>query len=286
MARPAAFAIALVIGVLFAGCSGPFGQSGVPNASDDLQTVSDAADSLVGHPGSGSENAKAAIVVVNAFGSVVRDLSNDERTLLRGHHPMLRRELTVRDRGIISFSQLTMGPKFGNVSAYCQSSAGYSLTGIPSLGETFGWQSGAFAGGTRMADRNGFATWSVNASGDALQAPIGTLSIVRTGGDECPMMQPAFSLRGASSHDYFSIPLTLTYRRGELWVISVGYASFSGGETINVGTSLSRKPTVDGVINRGTELATFHTDSLGNGRLTVTSTGAQYLISDWIVAGI
>src|ERR1700688_1328269 len=107
MARPAAFAIALVIGVLFAGCSGPFGQSGVPNASDDLQTVSDAADSLVGHPGSGSENAKAAIVVVNAFGSVVRDLSNDERTLLRGHHPMLRREQTVRDRGIISFSQLT-----------------------------------------------------------------------------------------------------------------------------------------------------------------------------------
>jgi hypothetical protein len=30
-------------------------------------------------------------------------------------------------------------------------------------------------------------------------------------------------------------------------------------------------------------LATFHTNASGEGTLTITSTGAQYAIADWIV---
>ena len=60
-----------------------------------------------------------------------------------------------------------MRPSFGNVSAYCQSSAGYTAKGIPSLDSTFGWQSGTFSGGTRMTDGLRFATWSANATGRA-----------------------------------------------------------------------------------------------------------------------
>ncbi len=44
---------------------------------------------------------------------------------------------------------------------------------------------------------------------------------------------------------------------------------------------------VTGVITKGeTELGSFDENAAGNGTLTVTSTGAQYRIKDWIVVGI
>jgi hypothetical protein len=282
MARPTTLAITALAGLLLTGCSAAFGQFGVslPAAGDDVQTVSDAADSLVAHRGSATQNAKAAIGITDALGSIVRDISNDERILSGGAHPAKG----THAHQVLSQSQLVLRQSGGGVSGYCQSSAGYSVKGIPSLDETFGWQSGAYSGGARVTGGRGFSTWSANGTGEAVQAPIGELSIVRSGSATCPMLAPTFSLRGATAGNAFSIPIMLTYRHGTLWSISVSDARFAGGESLDVAMSFGRPQSITGTIANGsTELATFHTNASGEGTLTITSTGAQYAIADWIV---
>jgi hypothetical protein len=301
MSRSTAFTIVALVGLLLTGCGGTFGQSGVsaPRGGDEAQTVSDAADSLVAHRSSGTEDAKAAISVTDALGSVMRDFGDDERFLSarstkRGEAVELRdgiartssRLAGFGPRGVRSMSQLVMRPSMGNLSAFCQSSAGYSVKGIASLDETFGWQSGTYSGGTRVVANHGLASWSANAAGVAVQAPIGALSIVRTGGESCPMMAPSFSISGATAGNEFSIPLTLIYRHGTLWNLAITNATFSDGESLGVSTTSDRQPSIAGVITKGNvELAALRTDSRGNGTLTITSTGAQYVVADWIVVG-
>ena len=59
-----------------------------------------------------------------------------------------------------------------------------------------------------------------------------------------------------------------------------------GGESLDVAMSPGRPPSLAGVITRGnTELAKFDTNAYGKGTLTITSSGAQYAIADWIVTG-
>jgi hypothetical protein len=245
-----------------------------------VQTVSDVADSLVANRSSASQNAKAAIGVTDALGSIVRDVSNSER-LLSGASHLSKQSAGVR--GVLSKSLLVLNPGGGGISGFCQSSAGFSLKGIPSLDETFGWQSGTYSGGARASGDHGFSTWSANASGEAVQAPIGGLSLARNGSASCPMLAPMFSVRGATANNAFSIPITLTYRHGTLWNLSVSNARFAGGESVDVAMS-SGPLSLAGVITRGsTELATFRTNAYGKGTLTITSSGAQYAIADWIV---
>jgi hypothetical protein len=285
MARSAALATTALVGLLLTGCSSAFGQAGasLPVAGDDLQTVSDAADSLVANRSSATQNARAAIGVTDALGSIVRDVSSSER-ILSGAGRSAKANPGVR--GVLSKSLLVLNPGSGGVSGYCQSSAGYSLKGIPSLDETFGWQTGAYAGGARIGDDRGLSTWSANAVGEAVQAPIGGLSIARNGSASCPMVAPMFSVRGATATNGFSIPIMLTYRHGILWNLSVSNARFAGGESVDVAMSSGRPPSLAGVITRGSiELATFHTNAYGKGTLTITSSGAQYTIADWIVTG-
>jgi hypothetical protein len=285
MARSAALATTALIGLLITGCSAAFTQAGVslPAAGDDTQTVSDAVDSLVANRSSSTQNAKAAIGVTDALGSIVRDVSNSEHMLSGAARSA---EKNAGARGLLSQSLLVLSPGGGGVSGYCQSSAGYSLKGIPSLDETFGWQSGTYSGGARVSGDHGFSTWSANASGEAVQAPIGALSFVRNGNASCPMVAPMFSVRGATADNAFSIPITLTYRHGILWNLSVSNARFAGGESVDVAMSPGRPPSLAGAITRGsTELATFHTNASGKGTLTITSSGAQYAVADWIVTG-
>jgi hypothetical protein len=300
MARPATPAVAALIGFLLAGCAGGFGQAGLslPTA-DGVQTVSDAADALDAHRTSASEEAKAAISVTDALGSFVREISADQRALAfagsqhaggtgRTLVRSIRQDVVeINGKRILSGSELVMRPGVG-VRDYCQSSAGYSLNGIPSLDETFGWQSGAFTGGKRAADGRGLAIWSATASGAVVQGAIGALSIERSGASaSCPMSAPAFLLKGGSSENAFSIPIAMAFRRGELFNLSVANARFANGASLEARTDAKRQPvSVSGVITNGrAELATFHTDALGNGTLTITSTGAQYVIADWIVVG-
>lgn len=188
-------------------------------------------------------------------------------------------------------SAAVMLPSQGNVTDYCQQSAGYSISGIPSLDATFGWQTAAFSEVARASDGHGMATWSATENGVTLQAPIGSLAIAQNAvAPACPMTATEFSVTGiAAEKSAFSIPISVTFRRGLLVSISVAHAKV-GNETLDVATGANR-PRADGAYVRGiikgarTQLATFHTDGFGNGTLTITSTGAQYVITDWIVVG-
>jgi hypothetical protein len=268
---------------------GSFGQAGLslPTA-DGVQTVSDAADALVAHRTTTSQKAKAAIVVTDGLGSFVREISADQRSLAgRGREQAARslRDYTVERNGkrILSASELVQRGR-----SYCQSGAGYLAGGIPSLDETFGWQSGAYTGGTRGTDSRGSAVWSANASGAVLQGSIGSLSIQRTSGATCPMNAPAFIVKGGTSANAFTLPISMEFRRGELINLSVVNGRFASGDTLEVMTRSDRQSVqVLGVIINGrAEIATFRTNASGDGRLTITSSGAQYAIGDWIVVGI
>jgi hypothetical protein len=286
MARLATLTVAALVGLALAGCSGGnFGQAGVslPSA-DGVQTVSDAADALDAHRSSATQSARAAIAVTDALGSFVRDISAQQRAL----SGVRRTSLVARERRILSRSVTLLRLGSGYVTGFCQGSAGYSSRGIPSLDETFGWESGAFSGGSRTADGHGSVTWLANASGAVVQGPIGGLSIGRGGsGATCPMMVPPFVLRGGTSASAFSIPIAMTFRRGTLENLNVFGARFSSGESLYATSETNRRHfAVNGTIAKDrTQLATFRTDASGNGTVTVTSTGAQYVIADWIVTG-
>jgi hypothetical protein len=289
MIRFAAIGIAALAGLLLAGCAGgSFGQAGLSlPAADGVQTVSDAADAIDGHRTLASENAKAAIAATDALGSFVREISADQRTLAQhgAGRQMARliRQYTVERNGkrILSGSELvTRG------SDYCQSAAGYSVDGIPSLDATFGWEGGAVSGGSRSSGR-GASVWSANASGAVVQSPIGGLSLSRAGSSaSCPVTAPAFILNGGTSENAFSLPISMAFRHGALTNLSVVSGRFANGESLEVTTANRQPVEVDGLVARGhTRVASLRVDASGNGTLTITSTGAQYVVADWIVVG-
>jgi hypothetical protein len=293
MGRPAAFAIAAFLGLLLTGCYGPFGQAGVsvPYAVDDARTVSDAADALLAHRSSATDNARAAIGVTNGVGSFIRDISRDEMAISQASvRGISRRAQLARPSGprIYTESQLVIRQAIANVAPFCESSAGMGLNGIASLDASFGWQSGVYAGGTRTSNGGDFATWSATATGASVEAPIGQLGIMRRGGASCPMMDPTYTINGARSDDGFSIPIALTYRDGQLWDVTASGGTFNNGERLDMSsTPQTTRLTVTGIITKGeTALGSFAENAAGDGTLTVTSTGAQYRIKDWIVVGI
>lgn len=292
MARLAALAAAALAGLMLTACAGgSFGQAGLSlPAADGVQTVSDAADALVANRTTASQKAKAAIAVTDGFGSFVREITADQRSLAgRAGRNMAARSLrdyTVERNGkrILSASELVRSAR-----SYCQSAAGYLAGGIPSLDETFGWQSGAYTGGKRGTDARGSAVWSANASGAVLQGSIGSLSIARNAGAaSCPMNAPSFVVKGGTSANAFTMPISMEFRRGELVNLSVVNARFASGDTLAVTTRGDRESThVRGIIMNGRiQVATFRTNASGDGTLTITSSGAQYTIGDWIVVGI
>ena len=298
MARLATLAVAALAGLFLAGCSGGnFGQAGLslPTAVDGVQTVSDAADALDAHRNLATENAKAAIAVTDALGSFVRDISADQRALAlapphSSAHQAVRfvRQYMIEKNGkrILTGSELLI-PRGLTGTYYCQSSAGYSVSGIPSLDETFGWESGALNGGVRTAGERGSATWSARASGAIVQGAIGELTIARSGASPaCPINAPAFILKGGSSENAFEIPIAMAFQRGQLSNLSVANGRFANGNSLQVTTANRQPVQVTGLISNGrTQVASFRTDVTGNGTLTITSTGAQYVIADWVVVG-
>lgn len=291
MARLAALAAAALAGMLLTDCAGgSFGQAGLSlPAADGVQTVSDAADALVAHRTTASQSARAAIAVTDGLGSFVREIGADQRSLAeragRAVPARSLRDYMVERNGkrILSASELVQ--RGGRT--YCQSSAGYLAGGIPSLDETFGWQSGAYTGGQRGTDSRGSAIWSANASGAVLQGSIGSLSIARNGGATCPMNAPAFIVKGGTSANAFTMPISMEFRRGALVNLSVVNARFASGDALEVTTHADRQSMqVRGMITNGrAQVATFVTNAFGDGTLTITSTGAQYAIGDWIVVG-
>ncbi|MBV8148033.1 MAG: hypothetical protein JO092_02945, partial [Candidatus Eremiobacteraeota bacterium] len=83
------------------------------------------------------------------------------------------------------------------------------------------------------------------------------------------------------------IPLVVMFRHGMLTYLSVRHATLPNGDTLNVRTTGGRRGQrnyIDGSLrNGGTPIATFAVNAFGDGELTITSTGAEYRIIDWIV---
>jgi hypothetical protein len=185
-------------------------------------------------------------------------------------------------------AEFVMMPASQGSNAFCEDSAGYDPSGIASLDETFGWQGGALSGGSRSAIGATIVRWSATPSGTLYRAAIGSLSIASGAQNTaCPIGTPGFTLSGGTAIGSYSIPLVVIFRRGVLTYLAVRHATLPNGDTLNVGTSGGRRSQrnyISGALrNGGTPIATFAVNGFGNGELTVTSTGAQYRIVDWIV---
>ena len=84
------------------------------------------------------------------------------------------------------------------------------------------------------------------------------------------------------------MPITATFRHGLLTALTITNATLANGNTLNVATNPSVSPTnalfVQGSISSaGSQIASFTTDAFGDGILTVTASGKQYVIADWHV---
>ena len=190
---------------------------------------------------------------------------------------------------IDSDAEIVMLPGSGGSNQYCSDSAGFNATGITSLNETFGWQGGVLAPGTRTVNSDGSVTWNSTHTGSVSKGPIATLSVVTgTQNTGCPITTPMFTLAGGSQVGTYSIPIVATYKLGLLQNLTVTNASLANGNTLNVTTNTSVQPQnslfINGVIsNSGSTVATFNTDAFGDGTLTIASSGKQFVITDWHV---
>ena len=190
---------------------------------------------------------------------------------------------------IVGDDELVMQAGSGGANNWCGDSAGYNATGFAKLDETFGWQGGVLTGGTRTLNSDGSVTWTATHAGTVFTGAIGSLSIA-TGSENtaCPISTPQYTLAGGTSEGAYSIPVTATYMHGELTNLTVTDAQLANGNTLNVTTNSSVSNTssnfITGTIANGsTQIATFAVDCFGDGTLTVTSSGAQYVIDDWQV---
>jgi len=186
-------------------------------------------------------------------------------------------------------SEQVVLPQSGGVNAYCSDAAGYNETGIAALGETFGWTGGTSGTATRTLNADGTVTWNATHAGTSYKAAIGGLSITTgTQNTVCPIVAPMFALAGGTSIGTYSIPVVATYQGSLLVNLAITNAQLANGATLNVTTNTAVPPTnpsfISGTIGKsGTQVATFNVDAFGDGTLTVTATGAQYVIDDWHV---
>jgi hypothetical protein len=210
--------------------------------------------------------------------------------------PVASNGFALRSASAISFlkspvlaadAEFVMMPGSQESNVFCEDSAGYDPSGITSLDETFGWQGGVLSGASRTAV-GGLVRWAATPSGTAYSGSIGELSIA-TGAQNatCPIGTPGFTLNGGTAIGTYSIPLVVTFRHGMLSSLFVHHARLPNGDTLNVSTQGSRRSQRDYIVgslrNGGTPIAAFAVNGFGNGELTVTSTGAQYRIVDWVV---
>ena len=186
-------------------------------------------------------------------------------------------------------NELVVSAAAGNSETFCGEGAGYNVSGVAALNETFGWQGGVLAGGTRTVNGDGSVTWTATHAGSTAKAAIGTLAIgAGTQNTACPITTPMFALTGGTSMGTYSIPAVATYKSGLLIGLTIANATLANGTTLNVTTNAGVSPTsstfISGVIaDSGTQVATFNVDAFGDGTLTMSSGGSQYVITDWHV---
>jgi hypothetical protein len=192
-------------------------------------------------------------------------------------------------KNVLSDTESVMQATTTNVNNYCTDSAGYNALGITKLGLTFGWQGGAFSGGTRTQNADGSITWVATHTGQTESAPIGGLSIVTgTLNTACPITTPAYTLTGGTTKGNYTIPISVTYDLGIIRNLTVTGATLASGYSLNVTTNTSKWPAskgfINGVVTSGTTtVAIFNVNAYGYGTLTVAHNGNQFPIQDWNV---
>jgi hypothetical protein len=190
---------------------------------------------------------------------------------------------------IASGSEFALQSASSGTNAFCSDSSGYNATGFAKLGVTFGWQGGVLSGGTRTVNADNSVTWTATHAGTVFKGPIGGLSIAQgTQNTSCPISTPMFTLAGGTAVGTYSLPVTATFVHGMLESLTITNATLSDGDTLTVTTNASEPPQsaefITGVVTSGTtQIATFAVNSFGDGTLTITKTGAQYVITDWHV---
>lgn len=190
---------------------------------------------------------------------------------------------------VASDAELVMSPASGNTETFCGDSAGYNVNGIAALGETFGWQGGILSTGTRTVNADGSVTWTATHAGSTSKGAIGSLTIaVGSQNTACPIATPMFTLTGGTTLGSYNIPTVATFKSGLLVGLTITNATLSSGTTLNVTTNTSVSPTNSGFItgtvaNGGTQIASFSVNAFGDGTLTMSSGGSQYVMTDWHV---
>ena len=184
--------------------------------------------------------------------------------------------------------ELVLSPSSTGVNTYCGDSAGYNASEIASLNETFGWE-GQTSTGTRTINADGSITWQSTHTGFTAKGAIGSLSVnAGSANTACPISTPEYTLSGGTSGGNYSIPVTAQFMHGELVDLTVSNAQLASGNTLNVTTNTGVSPTnsqfITGTVSNGSrQIATFNVDTFGDGTLTVTTSGAQFVIDDWHV---
>ncbi len=189
---------------------------------------------------------------------------------------------------IDSSDELVMQPGTGS-NAFCGDSAGFNATGVAKTAETFGWQGGVPAPGTRTVSSDGSVTWTATHTGTAFKGPIGGLTVVAgTQNTGCPITAPMFTLTGGTALGTYTYPVAATFTHGILTNLTVSNATLANGDSLNVTTSSGAPPSsstfIEGIVTNGsTQISTFGVNAFGDGTLTVTAIGAQFIITDWHV---
>ena len=209
-------------------------------------------------------------------------------SLAAGFADVTTGQLSVGSAKVLAASaEFVAMPGSQSSGTFCSDSAGYDPSGIPSLDLTFGWQGGILSSGSRNAASNGSVTWSATPSGTIFQASIGSLSIASGAANaHCPIATPDFTLAGGTPIGTYSIPISITFNRGQLWNLTVRNAMLPNGDTLNVRTKRIHRHSavVYGAVDSGKRpVAHFAVNTFGSGTLTVVSTGAVYKIVDWVV---
>jgi hypothetical protein len=197
--------------------------------------------------------------------------------------------LVGTQKNVLSDTETVMAPSTSSVNSYCTDSAGYNAVGLPNLGLSFGWQGGAFTGGTRTLNADTSVTWKATHAGQTESAPIGQLAIASGARNTaCPIVTPAYTLTGGTAKGNYTIPISVTFLNGVIRNLTITNAALASGYTLNVTTNTMKWPAstsfVTGTVTSGTTvIATFAVSAFGNGSLTVAATGNRFAIVDWNV---
>jgi len=282
-------------------------KNGDPNSTETIDFYDSACtemarDAVRIYSISGSSETVNRTVTLYAFGNSAAIATRTEAVTIinatfgANGFPQVSTGFSRADQGALNISgsktinsgnEMVLSPQSGSTNNYCADSAGYNATGIASLNETFGWQGGT-SNGVRTVNGDGSVTYTATHDGNAYKGPIGSLSLgVGSQNSACPISTPEFTLVGGTQTGSYNIPVSATFKQGVLQNLTVTNATLANGNTLNVVTNSSQPPSSDlfitGTITNGSSpVATFNVDAWGDGTLT-TSTGAQFVITDWHV---